>query len=262
MKIINLVEKRLYKKNIILGVFVISIVVMLNGCGFKLTIGNADKKDDTNTTVSQQREVEYSKDELLPLGTVVLLKDSNRQLMITGRMRKLEGDSSEKIWDYSGCEYPRGFMSPQDSYLFNIDQIEKVYFKGYEDEEEFEYRSKISEEKITNSGKTSITKASKDSIEDVSNDKNELLPLGSIVTFEGTNKKVIIIGRIEHLKGDDSDKIYDYAGCIYPEGSVSANSNYLFDAALINKVYFKGYQDEKEIEYNKQLIKYRESLKK
>ncbi|WP_460280046.1 DUF4176 domain-containing protein, partial [Clostridium sp. CTA-5] len=143
MKIINLVEKRLYKKNIILGVFVISIVVMLNGCGFKLTIGNADKKDDTNTTVSQQSEVEYSKDELLPLGTVVLLKNSNRELVITGRMQRLAGDSNEKIWDYSGCAYPKGIMSDDDSYGFNTDQIEKVYFRGYEDKDEIEYNKQL-----------------------------------------------------------------------------------------------------------------------
>ncbi|GAA0076995.1 hypothetical protein UT300005_13730 [Clostridium sp. CTA-5] len=267
MKIINLVEKRLYKKNIILGVFVISIVVMLNGCGFKLTIGNADKKDDKNTTVSQQSEVEYNKDELLPLGTIVLLKDSKRELVITGRMQRLAGDSTEKIWDYSGCSYPRGFMSDNDSYGFNTDQIEKVYFRGYEDKDEIEYnkqlidfRNKIRGTETKYSEK--IDKDNKNETENIVNDKEKLLALGSIITVEGSNKKLMIIGRVASIKGDNSDTVYDYAGCIYPEGNINKDTNYAFNAEDINKVYFRGYEDEKEIKYNKQLLKNRELLKK
>ncbi|WP_252232162.1 DUF4176 domain-containing protein [Clostridium sp. ZBS15] len=265
MKMVNLLKMKLYKKRIVLSVALIGIAFILNGCGFRINIGNLKEDDKKNIVTTQQSEIDYNKDELLPLGTVVLLKDSNIQLMITGRMRKLEGNSSGEIWDYSGCAYPRGFMSSNDSYLFNFNEIDKVYFKGYQDEDEIKYNKQLVEYRNKSKG-IEITNAdnlivSNDVTENIQWSDEELLPLGSIVTFKGTNKKVIIIGRIEHLKGDTSDDIYDYAACVYPEGSVSADSNYLFDGNLINKVYFKGYQDDQEIEYNKKLIEYRKSLR-
>lgn len=261
--------KILRKKNIILGIFLIGIIIALCGCSFEFNIGNIDKTTDKDTVVNQQNEIEYNKDELLPLGTLVLLKDTNRQLIITGRMQKLAADPSGEIWDYSGCAYPRGFMSNNDSYAFNADQIEKVYFRGYEDEDEIkynkqliDYRNKIRGTETISSENSNINVESKDKIENIPYSEDEILPLGSIITFEGSNKKLMIIGRVESLEGGDSNKIYDYAACIYPEGNISSDTNYLFNGDTIEKVYFRGYEDNQEIEYRKQIIKYKESLKK
>lgn len=71
---------------------------------------------------------------LLPIGSVVLLKDSKKRLMIQGRVQKIKGQN--EIWDYSGCFFPEGNINPEASYLFNREQIERVYFIGLQDEEE------------------------------------------------------------------------------------------------------------------------------
>ncbi len=72
----------------------------------------------------------------LPAGSVVLLKDSSKRLMIIGFLQSTRADSS-KIYDYSGCLYPEGYQDGDHVYLFDHDQIEKVYAVGYMDEEQF-----------------------------------------------------------------------------------------------------------------------------
>ena len=44
----------------------------------------------------------------------------------------------------------------------------------------------------------------------------ELLPIGSVVTLQGTAKKVMIIGILQMQQ--ESGKLYDYLGVPYPEG--------------------------------------------
>ena len=66
-------------------------------------------------------------DGFLPIGSVVLLKGAQKKLMIIGRFQV--SVKTEKIYDYSGCLYPEGFMNPQDLFLFQNDDIEKVYEK-------------------------------------------------------------------------------------------------------------------------------------
>ncbi|WP_252216969.1 DUF4176 domain-containing protein [Clostridium sp. CMCC3677] len=271
MELVSLLIKKLHKKNIILSVVLISMFVILNGCSFKINIGNLNEDDEKNIISNEQSEIEFDKDEVLPLGTVVLLKNSNRELVITGRMQRIASDSNEKIWDYSGCAYPKGIMSDDDSYAFNSDQIGKIYFKGYEDENEREYnkqlidyRNKLKGIKTTNNDNLKSNEKKIDTkceVENIPNNKNELLPLGSIITVEGSNKTLMIMGRVASIKGKDSNIVYDYAGCIYPEGNINIDTNYAFNREDISKVYFKGYEDEKEIKYNKQLIKNRELLR-
>lgn len=82
---------------------------------------------------------------LLPIGSVVLLKDSDKKLMITGRWQiQLEGKDKNQ-WDYCACLYPEGNLRPESSILFNHEQIEEVCFSGFQDIEELEYNKKISE---------------------------------------------------------------------------------------------------------------------
>lgn len=74
------------------------------------------------------------KNKYLPIGTVVLLKDGTKKIMITGFYTKEVGES--KIYDYSGCLYPEGFISSKEFYLFNHEQIKKIYHYGFINEEE------------------------------------------------------------------------------------------------------------------------------
>lgn len=82
---------------------------------------------------------------LLPIGTVVLLKNSQKRVMIIGVLQKQIKEGNEVIWDYSACFYPEGYMGPDRTFLFNADQIENVFAVGYQDQEQFEFKEKIDE---------------------------------------------------------------------------------------------------------------------
>ncbi|MCI9292249.1 MAG: DUF4176 domain-containing protein [Erysipelotrichaceae bacterium] len=78
---------------------------------------------------------------LLPVGSVVLLKDGDKRLMICGRIQAKAKEDT--IYDYSACLYPEGIISADAMYFFNRDAIEMVYFIGFQDLEEIEFRHKI-----------------------------------------------------------------------------------------------------------------------
>ena len=75
------------------------------------------------------------KEKYLPIGTVVLLKGGRKRAMITG-FCSVAQENQEKIYDYSGCVYPEGYLSSNQVCLFDHEQIDKIFFLGFEDEEE------------------------------------------------------------------------------------------------------------------------------
>ena len=82
-------------------------------------------------------------DKYLPLGTVVLLKEASKKLMIIGFCGV--GDEKDKVYDYMGCLYPEGLIDSAHTALFNHDQISKIYFMGYQSEEDKEFKTKLKE---------------------------------------------------------------------------------------------------------------------
>ena len=82
------------------------------------------------------------REKYLPIGTVVLLKGGKKRAMITG-FCSVAQENQEKIYDYSGCVYPEGYLSSNQVCLFDHDQIEKIFFVGYEDEEEKAFKEKL-----------------------------------------------------------------------------------------------------------------------
>lgn len=80
----------------------------------------------------------------LPIGSVVLLKDAKKRIMITG-FCCIGNEDKSKTYDYSGCLYPEGFISSEQTLLFDHNQIEKVYCLGYSDDEEKEFKTKLKE---------------------------------------------------------------------------------------------------------------------
>ena len=82
------------------------------------------------------------KEKFLPIGTVVLLKGGIKRLMITG-FCVMDGEKKDKIYDYCGTLYPEGFVSADKNALFNHSQIEKIYYMGYIDQEEKEFKYKM-----------------------------------------------------------------------------------------------------------------------
>lgn len=83
-------------------------------------------------------------DKYLPVGTVVLLKDASKKLMITG-FCVAEEEKSNTIYDYCGCLYPEGYINSKENALFNHNQISKIYYMGFQDEEGKEFKSKLIE---------------------------------------------------------------------------------------------------------------------
>ena len=79
----------------------------------------------------------------LPLGTVVMLKGASKRLMITG-FCTMAADKTDEMYDYAGCMYPEGFLSSEQTALFNHEQIEKVYHMGLVDEEEIKFKNTLS----------------------------------------------------------------------------------------------------------------------
>lgn len=74
------------------------------------------------------------KKELLPLGSIIRLKNGTKRIMICGRLQQRESD--QKIFDYCACYYPEGILNSDELFLFQHQDIEEVYFTGFQDEEE------------------------------------------------------------------------------------------------------------------------------
>ncbi len=77
----------------------------------------------------------------LPIGSVVLLKNAKKRVMITGFACKSE--ESTKTFDYCGCLYPEGLINSNQNMLFDHNQIETIFFIGYNDEENKQFIEKL-----------------------------------------------------------------------------------------------------------------------
>ncbi|MBO5373346.1 MAG: DUF4176 domain-containing protein [Lachnospiraceae bacterium] len=76
-------------------------------------------------------------EELLPIGSVIWLKEAEKALMIFGV--KQSNLDTEEEYDYIGVLYPEGNMGTESQFLFQHEDIEKVVFRGYENEERTEF---------------------------------------------------------------------------------------------------------------------------
>lgn len=81
---------------------------------------------------------------LLPIGSVVLLKDSVKRVMIIGVCQRGANDPS-KIWDYAGVVFPEGYLSSDKVFLFDTNQIGQIYQIGYLDVESLAFKVKADE---------------------------------------------------------------------------------------------------------------------
>lgn len=82
-------------------------------------------------------------EEMLPIGTIVLLEDAKKPLMIFGVMQA-DLESGEE-YDYVGVMYPEGNMGQDTQFFFMHENINKVVFRGYEDEDRKEFLDRIEE---------------------------------------------------------------------------------------------------------------------
>ncbi|MBR6690236.1 MAG: DUF4176 domain-containing protein [Bacilli bacterium] len=80
----------------------------------------------------------------LPIGSVVLMKDAKKRVMITGYAVK-SPDFGEKVFDYIGCLFPEGVIAPDKNLLFDHKDIRQIFAIGYSDEEQKNFSKKLDE---------------------------------------------------------------------------------------------------------------------
>lgn len=81
-------------------------------------------------------------EKFLPIGTVVMLKGGSKRVMITGFCSMAANDTNT-MYDYSGCMYPEGFLSSDQTALFNHSQIAQIYHMGLVDDEEKKFKATL-----------------------------------------------------------------------------------------------------------------------
>lgn len=66
------------------------------------------------------------------------------------------------------------------------------------------------------------------------------LPIGSVLKLKKGTKEVMIIGYL-CTTTDDKEKVYDYCGCLYPEGYLGSDKTLFFNHDDIDIIYSLGY---------------------
>ena len=87
---------------------------------------------------------ETIKEKYLPVGTVVLLRNGTKRVMING-FCTMDASKPDKVYDYSGVLFPEGSLSSDQTLLFDHEQIVRVDHLGLEDDEEKEFKAKLRE---------------------------------------------------------------------------------------------------------------------
>ena len=78
---------------------------------------------------------------------------------------------------------------------------------------------------------------------------SKFLPIGSVCKVKTTDKDIMIIGYYS-TRFNGNLKIRDYIGCVYPEGLLNLSQICGFNHNDIEKVLFKGYENEKYKKFN------------
>lgn len=81
--------------------------------------------------------------QLLPIGSVVLLKEAEKRIMIFGVCQT--DSNTKKEYDYLGVLYPEGNIGDDVKFLFNHSDIERVDFMGFHDDERSDFLGRLQE---------------------------------------------------------------------------------------------------------------------
>ena len=82
-------------------------------------------------------------DQLLPIGSIVRLKEGEKRLMIFGYDQV--NPETEEAFDYSGVFYPEGNIGLESIFMFNHENIEELQFIGYSDIERDAFMANVAE---------------------------------------------------------------------------------------------------------------------
>lgn len=92
--------------------------------------------------------------------------------------------------------------------------------------------------------------------------REKYLPIGSVVMLKGGEKKVMIVSYLIFSTGKSKTKtMYDYGGCVYPEGIIDSRVGVGFNHSDIAEILHVGYEDDEEKEMSKLLKENAEKVK-
>ncbi len=82
---------------------------------------------------------------MLPIGSVVLLKEGTIPLMVVGLCQTTlnEDQSPAEVYDYVGVPYPVGYTRHDEMLQFDHDAVERVLAVGFMNEEMLDYMPHI-----------------------------------------------------------------------------------------------------------------------
>lgn len=78
---------------------------------------------------------------LLPIGSVISLKEATKKIMIIGIA--ISNETSHKVYDYIGVPFPEGFVDSETMFLFMHEDIDKIEFLGFVNAEVQGFRSSL-----------------------------------------------------------------------------------------------------------------------
>ena len=73
----------------------------------------------------------------------------------------------------------------------------------------------------------------------------KFLPIGTVVLLKTGTKRIMITGYCM-ASPENPEKIYDYAGCVFPEGFIFENKVGLFNHDEIEKIEHMGLVDDEQ----------------
>ena len=93
--------------------------------------------------------------------------------------------------------------------------------------------------------------------------EGRFLPIGSVVRLKKGKKRLMITGFLPIEQKENGEKeTWDYSGCIFPEGMLNSNQNYVFNHSQIEEIYYMGLVYEEEEEFKEKINKAIEELMK
>ena len=81
---------------------------------------------------------------ILPIGTVIQLKEIDVRVMICGYCSEQEAYPNY-VWDYAGFLFPIGYTDRKKLISFDADQIQQIITYGYQDTEQMQYMEELAE---------------------------------------------------------------------------------------------------------------------
>jgi len=82
---------------------------------------------------------------ILPIGSVVMIRQSDRRLMVIGRDQ--QDKKTKEIFDYIACCFPEGIRESSKVLHFNKEDIILIFSLGYLNEDELRLRKELENRK-------------------------------------------------------------------------------------------------------------------